>query len=104
MRILTIGLDKPIKFSTPGREQLRSLGLGPTEISRAMGPNARGKYLSPSQVSRWLAGDGRPDDTHKPVIKRLWGIEESAWLTSAERADLEARIASTCAAPTGTDS
>lgn len=68
-----------------------------------MGVNAVGKRLSPSQVSRWLAGDSRPDETHRPVIKRLWGIDpDTAWLTAGERADLDAHMASAVQAPTGT--
>lgn len=96
-------MDRAPKFPTPALEQLRALELGPSAISRALGPNARGKCISPSQVSRWLAGDSRPDENHRPIIKRLWKIDDTAWLTETERAELEARLASTCPAPTGTN-
>jgi hypothetical protein len=77
-----------MKFDTPGRERLKSLNIGPTELTKQLN-DASGLELNSSAVSRWLSGDSRPESFHRALIKRLWGIEETDWLLSKERVALD---------------
>ena len=86
-------ISNVIKYDTPGRKKLEALGLGPSEIARAMGKDAEGREVSPSTASRWRSGDSRPDDVHQPVLEKLYGIPRSDWLTESEQKDLESRLA-----------
>jgi hypothetical protein len=77
-----------VKFDTPGRERLKALNIGPSELTRQLN-QASGGELNSSTVSRWLSGDSRPESFHRSLIKRLWLIEEPDWLTPKERIALE---------------
>jgi hypothetical protein len=77
-----------MKFDTPGRERLKALELGPTELTKQLNESSGGE-LNSSTVSRWLSGDSRPESFHRALIKRLWGIEETDWLLSKERVALD---------------
>jgi hypothetical protein len=73
------------KFETPGRAQLRSLNLGSSEISRRFGEEDGKPVVNQSTVSRWLAGDSRPDTRSSTMIEALFAIPGSAWLTLDEQ-------------------
>lgn len=81
-----------VKFDTPGRLKLLGLDLGPSEIARRIGPRINGKAPHPGMVSRWLQGDSRPNDAHRPIIHHLWpDIVPADWLTVEERREFAAR-------------
>lgn len=69
-----------VKFDTPGRQKLLATKLGPSEIAR----RAR---VNQSTVSRWLAGESRPDDFGQEMLKAIFGIERSDWLTHQEKVE-----------------
>jgi hypothetical protein len=75
---------KPMKFDTPGRKRLRSLKIGPSDLTKQLNDSSGGE-LNSSTVSRWLSGDSRPESFHRALIKRLWRIEETDWLLHKER-------------------
>lgn len=77
-----------MKYDTPGRERLSTLKLGPTELANQLN-EASGGNLNSSSVSRWLAGESRPESFHRTLIKRLWSIDEGDWLLSKERVALD---------------
>lgn len=77
-----------MKFDTPGRERLKALSVGPSELTKQLN-DASGGELNSSTVSRWLSGDSRPESFHRALIKRLWAIEETDWLLSKERVALD---------------
>jgi hypothetical protein len=82
-------LAKPVmKFDTPGRERLKSLNIGPSELTKRLNESSGGE-LNSSTVSRWLSGDSRPESFHRALIKRLYSIEETDWLLSKERVALD---------------
>lgn len=78
-----------MKFDTPGRERLKALKIPASELTRELRVALGDEKVNHSTVSRWLAGDSRPESFHRTLIKSLWGIEETDWLTTKERLALE---------------
>lgn len=74
-----------VMFDTAGRNKLKALGLGSSEIARRLGLSAKGEPVRPSLVSRWLNGRSRPDLYYQPALKELCGAEPEDWLTHHER-------------------
>jgi transcriptional regulator with XRE-family HTH domain len=70
------------KFNTRAQQRLckwaKEQALGPSELARLLG-------AIPSQVSRWLAGESRPEPPFRILIAELTGISEHSWLTTAEQ-------------------
>ena len=67
------------KFETPALEKLKLLGRGPSDIAEVF-------CVNQSTASRWLSGDSRPSPLQRPLMRRLYGIQEPDWLTATERA------------------
>lgn len=65
--------------ATIGAELLKGRFLTQAEVARRVG-------VSKQVVSRWVAGDTRPEPERRALLESEFGIPAEAWLTPEERA------------------
>lgn len=86
---------------TEGRRLLRAWLDADSERTQVMIAKRIG--ISPPAISQWLDGTSRPESHNRQALNMLTGIPESAWLTNAEREQLEGVVERIAAAATGTE-
>lgn len=79
------------KYNTDGREALKLLGKGPSELCAELRESTPGMNLDVSTVWRWCSGDIRPEAFWRIAMAKIWGIPESSWLLPKERVALNGR-------------
>lgn len=82
-------MSKPFVDSKARHDLAAWLGHGEGRTQTAL---ARALGITPSNVSRWIAGLSRPDSGLREAVRLATGIAPADWLTDSERAEETERL------------
>lgn len=82
-------MSKPFVDSKARHDLAAWLGHGEGRTQTAL---ARALGVTPSNVSRWIAGLSRPDVGLREAVRLATGIASDDWMTDEERAEETERL------------